>query len=214
MQINAEQRLYVLPCGGGYSCLGFDVANGNALEIARMLGKPELKPKAAPGTEAHYAEYLAAVSALADSWTDQTFFSYETPDEVRRTLESARHNRTRVRLFYGNTKTGAAWAEENDIVGTVGRSMGPMKIPLLIANAHSHGGGGILTGSIVAIMTAPGCFVYKHPSFNVGQWTTHPAKSPDYTYTVLHNGTAHARFKTSDRASRYIAFMKGERFAK
>ena len=25
--LNTESRLFIIPCGGGFSCLGFDVAN-------------------------------------------------------------------------------------------------------------------------------------------------------------------------------------------
>ena len=37
-----EQSLYVIPCGDGYTCLGFDNARGHADQIAARLERPEL----------------------------------------------------------------------------------------------------------------------------------------------------------------------------
>ena len=37
IRINREQRLYVIPCGGGYSCLGFDVAKRKTQAVADWL---------------------------------------------------------------------------------------------------------------------------------------------------------------------------------
>lgn len=143
-----------------------------------------------------------------------TTYDSRTPDTVQRALESARSSGARVRLFYGDTATGKAWAEEYHVAGTVGRSMGPIKIPLLIANARSMGGGGILDHCIVAIATGPNRFSYRHDSFDVGEWRVVPSDLPEYAAAVTHNGAIHARFKTATAATRYVAFMRGERMAK
>lgn len=37
-----------------------------------------------------------------------------------------------VRIWLGDTQTGRAWAEENDVIGTIGRSTGTMEVPLLV----------------------------------------------------------------------------------
>lgn len=143
-----------------------------------------------------------------------TSYGNGTPDAVIALLESARASGARLRLFYGDQKTGKSWHEENDVIGTVSRSGGQIKIPLLIPNARSTGGGGILTGSIVAIATAPGRFAYRHPTLDLGTFEILPSDLPEYAERVLVDGVNHARFKRVGAAARWVQFMKGERFAK
>lgn len=62
--INAEQRLYVIPAGkDSYSCLGFDIADKWARQVAQWLKRPELIPVAPIGTADHFAQYEAAMDA-------------------------------------------------------------------------------------------------------------------------------------------------------
>lgn len=143
-----------------------------------------------------------------------TTYHAQTPAAVVDALERARLSGERVRLFYGDTETGRAWAEEHDVSGTVSRSMGPVKIPLLIANKRAHGGAGILDHCIVAIQLGAGRFAYRHPTFNPGAWCVRASDLPDYAAAVTHDGEIHARFKTDDAAARYAGFMRGERFSK
>lgn len=97
-----------------------------------------------------------------------TSYQVETPDEVIRVLESARQNKTRLRLAYGDKETGKDWQESFDVEGTISRSMGPVKIPILIHNARSMGGGGILTHCIVKIVTSRGKRVlYQHSQYHI-----------------------------------------------
>lgn len=123
--------------------------------------------------------------------------------------------KTRVRLFLGDTATGAAWPEEFDVIGTIGRSMGPCRVPLLINNARSTGGAPISVESIVAIFnTRTGHAIYRHPQFNPGVWTICAPASDGYFEAVAHNDATHAQFKKPGQAGRYCAFMRGTRFAK
>ncbi len=77
-----------------------------------------------------------------------TFYPLGTPDEVIRVLERARENRVRLAIAYRS--------ESRPEYGRVGRSMGPVKIPLLSHNIRSHGGGGLLTNIIVEIRESSG----------------------------------------------------------
>jgi hypothetical protein len=73
--VNAEQRLYVIPCGegrnAGFTCLGFDVAQRWTTETLAWLADPmncgnavDLpKLDAAPGTIEHYNQYKAIMTA-------------------------------------------------------------------------------------------------------------------------------------------------------
>jgi hypothetical protein len=80
-----------------------------------------------------------------------THYNKNTPPEVIEALERLRLSKDRCRVWYGEAKTGKVWDEEYDVCGTVGRSTGSCKIPLLIANARSMGGPGLLDHCIVRI---------------------------------------------------------------
>lgn len=97
-----------------------------------------------------------------------TTYKDETPEDVIRVLERARMARFRIRVDYGDTETGESWGESFDTTGYVGRSMGPVKIPILVHNARSMGGGGILDHCIVRIEYAnkrDGGVLYEHPTY-------------------------------------------------
>lgn len=143
-----------------------------------------------------------------------TYYHEETPQAVRDILDRAIQSGQRLRLFTGDTKTGECWNDEYDTIGEISRSMGPIKIPILIKSSRSTGGGAILDSCIIAIQNSPGHFIYKHPHFSVGRWEVGPAESDGYVEAAYHNRRLHAQFKRSGQADRYIAFMKGERWAK
>lgn len=85
-----------------------------------------------------------------------THYTTKTNDKVIEVLERCRINRTRIIIDYGNTETKESWNEAFDVVGYVGRSMGSKKIPLLVYNSRSVGGGGILTDCILSIKESRG----------------------------------------------------------
>lgn len=97
-----------------------------------------------------------------------TFYDTRTPQEVIDVIESARAGGRRVRLSYGDTETGRDWQEQYDIVGRIGRSAGPVKVPILIHNRRSIGGHAILDHCIVRIVSSVGGRVlYQHPKYYV-----------------------------------------------
>ena len=99
---------------------------------------------------------------------DGTYYHIDTSDEMIGILERIRKNQTRVRFHWGDTKTGADWGDMHDVEGTIGRSPGWAKIPLLIYSRRSFGGGGILTDSIVKIVTSKGKrLIYQHPKYHL-----------------------------------------------
>jgi hypothetical protein len=77
-----------------------------------------------------------------------------TPSVIIDALEYAREHNTRVTVDYGDVKTGESWGEAYDITGYIGRSMGPLQVPLLVHNARSMGGGAMLTHCILSIRHA------------------------------------------------------------
>lgn len=95
-----------------------------------------------------------------------TSYDVRTPKEVIEELEKARQSRTRLVVDYGDVETGRSWKEEFDVTGYVGRSTGTSKIPLLVYNSRSFGGGSILDHCIIKISLSKGKKVlYQHPKY-------------------------------------------------
>lgn len=146
-----------------------------------------------------------------------TFYDTRTPDEVIRVLESARLNRTRLHISLGETdndrgKIGRDWLEEFETHGYIGRSMGPVKVPLLLSNSRSIGGGAILDHCIVRIRTsAGGRVLWQHPQYHHGvleiRRKAEPVELPDgrlLTVDVLRDGELHASFEGMAQARRWV----------
>lgn len=132
-----------------------------------------------------------------------TSYSEDTPDSVINALENARKYGNRIKINYGDSKTGLSWLEENDIMGTVGRSTGNIKIPILLANSRSIGGGAILDSSIIKI-TLGRTILYQHPAFHLPDIQFAPSDMPEYETMALVNGKIHARFKTKKQAEMWL----------
>lgn len=167
-----------------------------------------------------------------------TWFHAATDDEVAIRLEVARVNGDRIRVYYGDKETGRSWLDEWHMIGTIGRSCGEIKIPLIIASTRSMGGPGLLEHCIVAIQDVKTKrWLYRHPLFFVPKMTVKPVEtvgsrllqglddlvqrgarklaSLGYTHGVyLPDGSNQANFKSEVQAQRYVAFMCGERMAK
>lgn len=145
-----------------------------------------------------------------------TFYNESTPDAVIRVLENSRLNNQRVRIFYGDTETGRDWMETWDTIGTIGRSCGMTKIPLLVKNSRSMGGGAILDTCIVKI-TVDKKVVYKAEKYYLPEIEIKIVDSPclkeqGYTHCLQtkENGICW-NCKSMKDAENKVAFFKGER---
>ena len=97
-----------------------------------------------------------------------TYYNPNTSSQMIYELEKIRTSGIRVLLDYGDTETGQSWGEVHDVAGTIGRSMGPVKIPILLYNSRSNSGGGILTDCVVQILTSRDRrVIYKHPTYKL-----------------------------------------------
>lgn len=142
-----------------------------------------------------------------------TCYNVDTPIRVVEEIEKARLSKTRIRVFYGDLVTGRCWMEENDTIGTVGRSCGRIKVPLLIRTSRSYGGGALLDSAIVKI-TVKGRTVYEHQNFNMPMISIVVSHVPGYPAGVDFDYSRQANFKTREQAVRYVAFMEGKRGCK
>lgn len=220
--VNQDQRLFVIPCGEGFSCLGFDVCYNRLLQLATKLYEKfrisvldEKILDTEIGTLKQYEQYQKAVRNIG-ARNLGTFFNNNTPKKVQRLLEDYRRSESKIRIVLGDPETGRDWMEENDVLGRVGRSTGSMKVPLLIADGEC-GGGAILDGNIVRMFdVASGKELYRHPKYQVPnlaiaaateeELLTHPA----YSHAVSRDGECVARFHSIGKAAQYVAFICGE----
>lgn len=211
MTINAEQRLFVLKSGGGFTCLGFDVVFKRLKQYAQLLRRPQ--PNVAEiGTPAQYQQYLEAENAYIATRPTNTFFDPDTPAAVQTLLEAYRKSGKPLRVFLGNAETGRDWLEEFDVVGSIGRSMGPLKVPLLVAKG-ADGGGALLTANIVRLVDATSLReVYRHPAYHLPEFDILPCTdTKGYAEMVQVQGQVHARFRKEGQAAKWVEFMQGKR---
>lgn len=235
ISLDPAGKVYVIPSGGGYSCFGFDNTATHHLQMLLQLVYLDQPPRPADaepqdlmslaqkhplawndaqdyGQISGYEKYQQVLALWCKSAAaKQTYFAPGTALKVRDILESARKTGRELRLFIGDTETGRDWMGEHDRVGRIGRSMGPMKVPLLIGK-DEFGGGAILTDCIVRIIDADTLSeLYRHPKYQEPNLTVSPEDySPGgYKFRVDRDGELQARFKKIGSAHSFVAFMLG-----
>ena len=135
-----------------------------------------------------------------------TTFHDETPIAVCNILNDAISSRRlkRIRIFFGDKETGKDWNEFYDNIGYVGRSTGLIKIPLMIHNTRSTGGGAILDHCIVKI-TVDKKTVYQHPKYHC------PIVIKGCSVIDTEDNKVIANCKDAEMAKRYFDYLKGTR---
>lgn len=141
-----------------------------------------------------------------------TYYRAGTPKPVIDALESARKSGAKIRLHYGDSQTGKDWMDDQDVEGYIGRTSGPLKVPILLTRKRSTGGTAILLDNIVKLSVS-GNVVYQHPKFNQPEFTSRPVtdeelKDEGYSIEILADNKVHARFKTQKVAEKWLEFMK------
>ena len=116
------------------------------------------------------------------------------PDEVISIIENLIHTGIKVKLIYGDVKTGRSWNEEHDNTGTLGRTTGK-HCPILLTNYNSTGGGITLTDSILQIRYAGknGRILYQHQKYHPSTVVIVPGDMPEYRFNTMVNGELYGR---------------------
>lgn len=162
-------------------------------------------------TETHKIGDKDTIYKVSDSGT---YYSEKTPDDVIRVLESLRGKSQRIKIYVGDKVTGKDWMEESDKIGKIGRSSGPIKIPILLSTIDSTGGGAILDDCIVKIVTSPASsarVLYKHPNYHQGEMVITEEGllgNPEYTHTMRIDGEVYSRHTSLRSAQRLTAKLK------
>lgn len=145
-------------------------------------------------------------------------------DALISVLEQCIASGERVRIWYGDINTGRAWNEEYDVTGTICRSCGNIKIPLLVRCSRSYGGGALLTSCLIRVdKVATHRTLWKVDNFHVEKMSI-DIPSPElredgYVASVMQTEDSGAikniaNFKSEEKAKRWIQFMNGERYGK
>jgi hypothetical protein len=218
ISINLDSRLYIISAGEGFTCMGFDNCFYDSLQLSQKLNQPSLAPiKEEIGSKAQYEQYrtLLKIARSSPSMMD-TWFTPGTSSDVKKILESARNNNNYIRLFFGDKVSGKDWMEESDVYGKIGRSMGTLKVPLLMRSGE-HYGSAISTDAIVKIIrftrsnTAGRSqnVLYCHKSYHQPCLSIVEQTAADYPIAVTSDGEIYAQFATVTKAQKWVDFMEG-----
>ena len=126
----------------------------------------------------------------------------------------------RIRIWYGDPATGRSWNEVYCTMGRIRRTTGNIKIPILVNNSRSWGGGAVLMGSIIRIDDIEDKItLWKVPNFHVEDMKVYEIfGNENYKYQVAKlsedsgKWEVQASFKTEKQAYNWVAFMRGERY--
>ena len=127
MKINQDQRLYVIDCEEGYSCLGFDYLDRRAARLAKELDRSF--DVSMPHGEAKYMAYKA-LQDLART------LSARTGKKCECELHPALHG-------YRGVRVEATFADGSKERFNVGKSTGFIPCYLRLNNKRSSGGGAV-----------------------------------------------------------------------
>jgi hypothetical protein len=208
ISLNTAERLFVFKNPGYVSCLGFDVVFKRFTQYARVLGLQPPRQEQV-GTLEQLKGYLKAEQAFAQARPQDTVYDPETSEKVREVLEGYRKSGKKIRVFLGDPETGRAWLGDADVFGTVSRSTGPIKIPLLVSPGDS-GGSALLTANILRIIDAQTRQeVYRHPLYKEPDLRIQPSTTPGYAAEVIYESEVYERFTSRQQAQRWVDFMQG-----
>lgn len=218
--INAEQRLFVIKTGDGYTTHGFDRLFEQASQLLSALAK-KIKGslgvdviESEKGTLKQYDIYKQLLK-IAENYELGTWYKAATPTKVKTILEQYRKSGETLRVFYGDKVTGRDWMEENDTIGTIGRSTGILKIPLIVP-LNDFGGPSLLDDCVVRIIdVASNKEIYRQPNYHQEAMVIVPTEKADLIvgedlpFGVDIGESLHARFNTYNEAAAWISFMSG-----
>jgi hypothetical protein len=127
-------------------------------------------------------------------------------------LSECCRQKRRVRVWYGDRKTGESWFEEADTTGRIGHSCGEFKFPLLIPNSRSCGGSALMVGSLIRIDDIKARkTLWKVPGYYDKLELFH-VKGNRLPWQVCGRSTTLACFETEEKARRWIDFQQGRRY--
>ena len=208
--VNTERGLFVQNFNDGCTALGFDQVFKTLEKIVQRLGLSMPVREDDKGTLSQYLLYKEAIKAYADARLSETWHHPDALPEVCKVIDRCLVSGARVRLFYGDTNTGREWGEENDVLGTIGRTSGPLKSPILVPKGE-RSGTTILEHCLVKIMNADTRRVlWVHDRYQAPVFSITEDHTPKLPFNATMDGISKARFASFAKAAAWVAFMSGE----
>lgn len=123
-----------------------------------------------------------------------TWFHIETPEAICNVLNNYMHTGKRLKIYFGDIETGRDWNEEHDTTGTISKSGGSVKVPLLISTSRSSGGGAILDHCILKIKEIKTGYVpYCAENYIPSKLQIVKNDLPEYEYNLNINDSLYSR---------------------
>jgi hypothetical protein len=141
--VNPEQKLFVIPCGDGFTCLGFDVLERRAIGLGRELVNLGWKcpMPAVYGTLERYAQYGAMVE-WARNHNAKT--GWRSASDLTPQLIGLEHSKVEVvHRFEGGAPEKVRFV--------VGKSSGFIPCHLMLKSRCATGGESVCLGEIVSV---------------------------------------------------------------
>ena len=129
VKINKEQKLYVIPCGSGYSCYGFEVLKNKLNRLAKEYKRDDLSVKRS-GTKKAYNNYLKVVKIAEKRFKTN---GYRSSSELIPEFIGKEGRKVEVVTNYNETQRYI-----------IGKSTGFIPCHLEIKQRNSSGGGGVI----------------------------------------------------------------------
>jgi hypothetical protein len=162
------------------------------------------------GAATGYEKFLRALRTVRGSppSADSQFEPGADP-KASAMLASCRASCRRVRLIFGNTRTGESRLDDHDVVGKIGGSTDSPEAPLLLESEGSNGRA-IACQRILAIIDweFSEC-LYRHPAYREPELRIEFRDEPDRPWHVVRREDVVARFQDIGKAGAYLAFMRG-----
>jgi hypothetical protein len=228
--VNNDSGLFVVSAGNSSISEDFKSVLDQALELKRRLEKQMTGISATSlpvvledeiGTVKQYMQYRELLSQYALLGDRETWFNRSVPSLVCSVLESARRIGATLRLFVGDPLTGRDWMCCNDALGRIGRSDGPMRVPILMPTNGQHGGGAILVANLVRIVDADTrTELYRHPGYHQPALRIIDAEEYDQVAGFTHSVQSVAdevrtvldSFESLEDATHRVSFLQGLTF--
>lgn len=95
---------------------------------------------------------------------DGTYYHKTASPEVIKCIEQARKANAKIAIDYGDQNTGETWGDTEE--GYIGRSIGPIKVPIIKTTKKSLDGFAISDNCVVRIKNCKDeSIIWQHPNF-------------------------------------------------
>lgn len=212
--IDHDRGLYVEKHLGYTMSIDFSTVRATANALAGLLGAPTLGiGESEIGSSSAFSKYQRLLRmAMQKIRPGEIWFDPRTPRDARVALDSARATRRKIRLHYGDPKTGLDKLVAQDVVGFVGAASWQLPYPILLSERNSHLGPRICELEVLRVVDVDGlCITYEHPRYKLPTFTsasTERPAAPDQVQ-LLADGIPIIECATQAQATRWIKFFRG-----